>query len=267
MKKGNVGENAKRVMAKAMLDEVLKMIDSKDDNALRPDELIEYLQKFASEPPIEKVERIRTDLAKAQQTKDSFWDGGDIVCEAPAITMRKVNANDQAGFFRLQQEYSSVRSLLVDESYRLEIWSEHIESTALMLSIIHENQYIGYCGIKDTSKSPWEIVIELLPEWTHRGIGYAAISAMVNAIKTRLGVSEFRVRIDPTNTASQRLFEKLGAKPKGVSEFLLHDEEEIRQCEELNLPLIDDALVVVAQKFDVEPRKLLSHVLEYRLSS
>lgn len=170
MKKGNVGENAKRVMARAMLDEVLKIIDSKDDNALRPDELIEYLQKFASEPPIEKVERVRTELVEAQQTKDSFWDCGAIVCDAPAFTMRKVNANDQAGFFRLQQEYSSVRSLLVDESYRLEIWSEHIESTALMLSIIHENQYIGYCGIKDTSKDPWEIVIELLPEWTHRGI-------------------------------------------------------------------------------------------------
>lgn len=266
MKKSSVGENAKRVMAKAMLDEVLQMIESKGENALRPDELIEYLQKFAAEPPTDKLEQIRSDLTAAQETKDRFWAGGDIVCEKFSITMRRVNANDQTGFLQLQQEYSSVRSLLADEAYRLELWSEHIESSALMLSITHEEQYIGYCGINDTSKTPWEIVIELLPEWTHRGIGYAAISAMANAIETRLGVSDFRVRIDPTNTASQRLFEKLGAKPNGISEFILHDAEEIRQCEELNLPLIDDALVAVAQKFNVEPRKLLSHVLEYKLS-
>lgn len=265
MKKSSVGENAKRVMAKAMLDEVLQMIDSKDDKVLHPDELIEYLQKFAADPPTDKLEQIRGDLTASQQTKDRFWAGGNIVCEKPSITMRRVNASDQTGFLQLQQEYSSVRSLLVDDAYRLKVWNEHNESTALMLSIAHEEQYVGYCGIKDTSKAPWEIVIELLPEWTHRGIGRATISAMVNAIKTRLGVSEFRVRIDPTNTASQRLFEKLGAMPNGISEFILHDAEEIQQCEELNLPLIDDALVAVARKFDVEPRKLLSHVLEYRL--
>lgn len=248
-----------------MLDEVLQMIDSKDDKVLHPDELIEYLQKFAVEPPTDKLEQIRSDLSAAQQTEDKFWAGGNIVCEKASITMRRVSASDQIGFLQLQQEYSSVRSLLVDEAYRLGIWSEHMESTALMLSITREDQYIGYCGIKDTSKTPWEIVIELLPEWTRQGIGCAAISAMVSAIKARLGVSEFRVRIDPTNTASQRLFEKLGAQPNGISEFILHDAEEIRQCEELNLPLIDDALVAVAQKFNVEPRKLLSHVLEYRL--
>lgn len=35
--------------------------------------------------------------------------------------------------------------------------------------------------------------------------------------------------------------------------------------EEENLTKIDDQLITVARKFNVEPRQLLSHVLEYKL--
>ena len=65
--------------------------------------------------------------------------------------------------------------------------------------------------------------------------------------------------------ASRRLFEKLGAVPYGIAEYLLHKEEDIIRCEEENLSKIDDRLIQPAEKFAVEPRKLLSHVLEYEL--
>lgn len=48
---------------------------------------------------------------------------------------------------------------------------------------------------------------------------------MLDAVKERLDVVDFSVKIDPTNTASQGLFEELGAKPNGISKFILHDEE------------------------------------------
>ena len=89
---------------------------------------------------------------------------------------------------------------------------------------------------------------------------------MIQEIKKRTGVSEFRVLIDPENYASQKLFEKLGAVPNGISEFLLHREENIERCENDNMDSIDDKLIEVARKFRVEPRSLLSHVLEYRLT-
>lgn len=46
----------------------------------------------------------------------------------------------------------------------------------------------------------------------------------------------------------------------------LHDQRALEKFEEENLHLIDDRIVEVAKKFQVEPQKLLSHVLEYRLS-
>lgn len=46
---------------------------------------------------------------------------------------------------------------------------------------------------------------------------------------------------------------------------MLHKEENIIRCEEENIDAIDEELERVAKKFDVEPKKLLSHVLEYEL--
>ena len=121
-------------------------------------------------------------------------------------------------------------------------------------------------AIQDLSKKVWEISIELLPENTNQGIGFDAISAMLNELRKRLGVFEYRVRIEPTNHASQRLFEKLGAIPNGISELWVHDQEDLAQLENDSMHLIDEALISVAKKFAVEPRTLLSHVLEYKLT-
>lgn len=209
---------------------------------------------------IENVKR-----AAAKSAKERFREFGDISCCNGTILLRKVADSDRAAFLRLQQEYSPLRSLLKDDKFCSDIWGKHNDDSALMLSIEKDREYIGYCGIKDISGECREIAIELLPEWTHQGIGTAAITAMLDALNTRLGIADFRVRIDPANIESQGLFEKLGAKPKGISEFILHNEDEIRQCEEENLHLIDEKLIAIAQKFGVEPRKLLSHVLEYTL--
>ncbi len=80
-----------------------------------------------------------------------------------------------------------------------------------------------------------------------------------------MDITEFRVRIDPGNKASQKMFEKLGATPNGVSEFLIHEQKALEKLEEDNLHLIDDDTVALAAKFNVEPRMLLSHILEYTL--
>ena len=99
-----------------------------------------------------------------------------------------------------------------------------------------------------------------------QGIGSIAIPAMLDELRDRLGVITYRIRIEPTNYVSQRLFEKLGAVPNGISELWLHDPDDLAQLEEEGMHLIDETLIAVAMKFDVEPRALLSHVLEYKLT-
>ena len=202
----------------------------------------------------------------AAQIRNSFWKFGKEI-EAPnSITLRKVSTDDRDGFLALQRFYSPTPAMLEQAAYQNMIWSEHTEQKSLMLSIDKNGIYTGYCGIQDLSKKIWEISIELLPENTKQGIGFAAITAMLNELRKRLGVSEYRIRIEPTNHASQRLFEKLGAVPNGISELWVHDQEDLEQLENDSIHLIDEALISVAKKFAVEPRTLLSHVLEYKLT-
>lgn len=154
------------------------------------------------------------------------------------------------------------------EDFRESLWDEHMnDENNLMCSIISNQtqEYVGYCGIKNTLAENWEIAIEILNKWKRQGIGYFSMQKFLDTVANRTGVVEFRIRIDSDNYASQALFEKLGAIPNGISEYMLHGEENIKKFEEENLKYIDDKLVDVAKKIGVEPRKLLSHVLEYLL--
>lgn len=202
----------------------------------------------------------------AAQIRDSFWKFGKEIAAPNGITLRKVSTADRDVFLALQRCYSPTPAMLEQEAYQNMLWSEHTEQKSLMLSIYKHGVYVGYCGIQDLSKKIWEISVELLPKNTKQGIGYVAISAMLDTIRDRLGMTKYRVRIEPTNQSSQRLFEKLGAVPNGISELWVHDREDLDQLENDGLQLIDDTLIAVAEKFAVEPRKLLSHVLEYKLT-
>ena len=157
--------------------------------------------------------------------KGRFWDAGTVIHTGGDIFLRKPADIDREGFLESQKEYSPVKFMLKEPAFCEMLWSEHVGPKALMLTITKDEKYIGYCGINNTAEDPWEIGIEILPQWTGKGIGYIAISGMLEAIKARLGITEFLVRIRPDNIASQRLFKRLGAElrePVGqVLEFSL----------------------------------------------
>ena len=198
--------------------------------------------------------------------KDKFWRYGEITRKHDAIQIRKVMDSDKDKYIDLQKETSVVKSMLQEKAYQNMLWKEHIQDKSLMFTIEVDGEYAGFCGINNLALENWEIAIELLKNYRNRGVGYIAVGIMLTEIKTRLGVKDFRVKIDSDNNASQRLFEKLGATPYGIAEFMLHKEEDILRCEEENINEINDRLIQTAKKFSVEPRKLLSHVLEYDLN-
>jgi len=118
-----------------------------------------------------------------------------------------------------------VKSMMKEEAYYNMLRNEHIEYKALMFWIIVDGEYAGYCGIKNIMHEQWEIAIEILNKWKYKGIRYKAISVMSDEIKNWLNMLKFRVRIDVENYPGQRLFEKPGAEPNGISELLSHVSE------------------------------------------
>ena len=211
--------------------------------------------------PVDKAKKEES----AARIRESFWRFGKEIRASDKITIREVCASDREPFLELRKIYSLTKAVLENEVYQSVAWHEHTKQTSLMFTILHEGNYAGYCGIQDLTKEVWEISIELLPEKTGKGIGFSAISAMLNGLRDRLGVRHYRVRIEPTNCASQGLFEKLGAVPNGLSEPWQQNPEDLTQLEQENMSLLDENIFKVAAKFSVEPHSLLSHVLEYTL--
>lgn len=268
MKNQSLAANAMKISIEDSIHKVMNIIEKEDGRTFeeKKKEAINFLKDKENTLLAERLIDIATNDEMGKKIYKKFWAMGECIITENEIILRKVQDSDKDIFIELQKENNIVKSMMKEEAYRNMLWNEHIEYKALMFSIVVDNEYVGYCGIKNTTHEQWEIAIEILNKWKHKGIGYRAISIMLDAIKNRLNMSEFRVRIDAENYPSQRLFEKLGAEPNGISEFLLHEEADIRRCEEENIHLLDERIQELAKQFNVEPRKLLSHVLEYKLT-
>lgn len=268
MKNQSLAANAMKISIEDSIHKVMNIIEKEDGRTFeeKKREAINFLKDKENTLLAERLIDIAANDEMGKKIYKKFWAMGECIITENEIILRKVQDSDKHIFIELQKENNIVKSMMKEEAYRNMLWNEHIEYKALMFSVIVDNEYAGYCGIKNTTHEQWEIAIEILNKWKHKGIGYRAISVMLDEIKNRLNVSEFRVRIDAENYPSQRLFEKLGAVTNGVSEFLLHEEADIRRCEEENIHLLDERIQELAKQFNVEPRKLLSHVLEYKLT-
>ena len=267
MDKSEVSRNAKKNIINMVLQDALDILDADDGKSFEEKRaaVIELLtQKDNTEVSQLLVERAIADKEGAD-IKSAFWKFGFIIPASEAIILRPVEPNDRASFLSLQGTNPLLQSMEEKEPFLDLVWREHNEDKCLMLSIVKDGEYVGYCGIKNTAQPVWEIAIELLPEWRKHGIGFIALSTMLREMKSRLAVTQYIVRIEPTNLASQKLFEKLGATPYGIIDLWFHEQATIERCEEAGLHLIDDDMIAVAKKFNVEPRKLLSHVWEYKL--
>ena len=267
MKNQSLAANVMKISIEDSIHKVMDIIEKEDGRTFeeKKKEAINFLKDKENTLLAERLIDIATNDEMGKKIYKKFWAMGECIITENEIILQKVQDSDRDIFIELQKENNIVESMMKEEAYRNMLWNEHIEYKALMFSVIVDNEYAGYCGIKNTTHEQWEIAIEILNKWKHKGIGYRAISVMLDEIKSRLNVSEFRARIDAENYPSQRLFEKLGAEPNGISEFLLHEEADLRRCEEENIHLLDERIQELAKQFNVEPRKLLSHVLEYKL--
>lgn len=126
---------------------------------------------------------------------------------------------------------------------------------------------VGYIGVKDTRADIWEVAIELDERFTHQGFGSQSIQLFLNKMHRITGKSEYQALVETDNLPSQKCFEKLGARLIGLCNGpILKLEEEKRRFEDRNLNLIDGNMKELAVCLGVEPRMLLSHVLDYRLT-
>lgn len=183
--------------------------------------------------------------------------------------IRKDSAQDRGNFFALQKSITLFPDMGYEDKkeYEDKVWQEQFENRNRICYVIEtESIYCGECAVKDISADIPEIEIELMREYQHKGIGYKAIIMMLNTLSEKYGKQEFYAKIEPDNYASQFLFEKLGGMPAGLAKDFQISDERAEQFVESHRHLIDDRMQNVANIFEVEPDRLLTSLLVYKLN-
>jgi ribosomal-protein-alanine N-acetyltransferase len=161
------------------------------------------------------------------------------VLETERLVLRQVTADDTEAMFRLMADPRVTRFLgrapfaTADEAARrVEAFEKEFQARAALAWAVTQRadgQFMGICRYThfDTFHSRAEIGYLLRPEWWGQGMMPEAVSAAVGFGFTRLGLHSVEADIDPANSQSRRLLEKLGFVQEGLfreSYYIPHEE-------------------------------------------
>lgn len=195
-----------------------------------------------------------------------------VLAKDDVVILRPIQPTDADFYVKVKAQYSMM--------YRAVIHLNKVDNESLIMADIilkpelffciiadaKDGTPVGYVGINDTRKDVWEIAIELDGQFTHKGFGARSIRLFLNELHRITGRTDFMALVDTDNRPSQGCFEKVGAQLTGLHHGpFLKLEDEKRRFEERNLHLIDSHMEELASRLGVEPRLLLSHVLEYHI--
>lgn len=244
----------------------------------------EILSKLEGLPPDtpdwkEALKKTLDGLLQADEqppAKKDTWDFSrekelSVFAQDDNIALCPITSHDEEFYRSIRMQYSLIyrSAYYTAEEHKTDLFLSEALAPEVFYCIIRsqkENIPIGYLGLKDTSNELWELAIELDGEYTRQGFGPRSIRLYLNELWRITGKAEFKARVEVDNIPSQKCFEQLGAKLVGLCDSVaLKTDEEKQHFEEGHLDLIDAHLTELANRLGVEPRKLLSHVLEYRL--
>lgn len=166
-------------------------------------------------------------------------------------------AMDEEGTARLypnEDERVAVRKRILSDEET--VWRAIIDAES--------GEFLGYCMVHDKAKPEWELGITVLKAHHREGIGYAALNMLMGEMAAEYGERPFFVKIVPDNLASIRLFQKMGATPRGLRRGLfMLDEDAVNRFAEEHPELINDTVREMAELFGVEPKELLGRLLVF----
>lgn len=199
--------------------------------------------------------------------------GGSIVAQDNVVILTRISDTDYSDYEIIEMENPftkyGMRFHASFSEYMQELWKDFLSERSFVCTVrkASNNEFCGYCQINNVRTEEPELGIRLLKNVHNQGIGFHSLKLLMTEYARLSGKEYFISKVDPQNYASQRLMEKLGGKPDGICDFLIHREEEKIALENEYAHLIDDKLISVAEKFNVKPEKLLSHVLRYRIEA
>lgn len=260
-------ENAVEIV---FLEEMLRLLEEMEqqngeEKKIYHSQIMEMLDVKCEELE-KKIEKLKAG------SNGKVWDFSkeramDIFAEDDVILLRNCKDSEKEKYIQVKKENTDDPEFYDNESAADSTWKMFKEEKSFCCTIIRksDDEFIGYISIKDTKSNLWEIAIELLQEHCHKGYGSRAIALFLPAISQITNKAQFQALVETDNIPSQLLMEKLGARLIDIYDYTFQgDEEAATAFEEKYMYEITERMVILAEQIGVEPRKMLSHVLDYR---
>lgn len=201
-----------------------------------------------------------------------FFDERGIYAQDEQIVLQRPNERDKNDFYRifLEDELFARISKMMDITQTAD---EELSKKNKLVCFIYgkdSGTLYGYCGIDNITLELPEIEIKLFKEAQNNGFGTRALRLLMNTFSEKTGVTVFRSRVASDNYICQRVMDKLGAAFAGLSSIIGETSEYgksfIEKLEKKFPEEADEKLFAAAEKYNVDPKKLFSHNLEFRLT-
>lgn len=163
-----------------------------------------------------------------------------VFAEDGTVRLRPFSEED-GRFYELIREQNSSLNFWISKERIHAVYQEEVRKDTAFFCVIErisDGAKLGYISLKNTSKDLWEIAIELERSFCRQGYGAEAIPLFLKRVREITGRDQYQFLVEVDNLPCQGCMKKVGAALTGLFRFV----------------------------FDTEPRKLLSHVLDYRLT-
>lgn len=249
------------------LDEIIKGIDlvlqTEDDPNTQLTKILSLLMEMASANDKNGEAASDGDVWIIDKTRLP-----EVIAKENGLVIRPFTPEDQERYMHVIRMWDRSGFIRNMENISGDIlWERTQKDHALYAAIERESDrtFLGYIALKDTRKLIWELAIELDKEYCGQGYGSRAIALFLRWVEEQTLRSEYMALVEVDNLACQACMERVGAELFGIRNLLFDTPEEAEQFENEHMDMITDQLITLAARLGVEPRKLLSHVLEYRL--
>ena len=254
------------VAAKEQQNQILQSILSELNSAssgkpLQREKILEILDDIPRENNLDSPEKSGWDFTREKNLPVLAFD--------QTVRIRPMTPNDCNFYAGIRKQYSAMPRMWENPELNRECFPKDTQKDNMLFCVIEtaaDKFPVGYIGLKDTSKDIWEIAIELDQDHCYQGIGTSSIRLFLSEIHRITGKEQFQSVVEVDNLPCQRCMEKLSAQLVGLCENkIFRTEEERLRFENENIERINEHIITLTKRLGVEPRTLLSHLLDYRI--
>lgn len=181
------------------------------------------------------------------------------------IELRKIKDTDREIYIELANEVWVNKKLLQDEKHNDLLWKTMFSNTEIHYAILMEHQICGFVSIMKLDKEVQEMGIELFQKYHHQGIGYIALTQLLQICKREYNILKVQSKVYADNFPSILLMKKIGGVPCGITRNLCIDRHLQLEFQKNNKDLISDNVKEVAKLFGVKPEVLISNLLLFQI--